>query len=136
MTSMDDEWRLYMDDGDRFLRAAVAGSRKRKSVFTPEILYNIVSMAIEKHFMGFLLYHHRLPDNHTLTDLVDAVRLVEDVDESLSERLTRMDRFQQICALSDYFREEPTSDDVREFLEIGGLVQDFVEQRLPLPSAN
>jgi hypothetical protein len=136
MTGMENEWRLYVRDGDRFLETAVAASRKRKDVFTPEILYNIVSMAIEKHIMGFLLYHNRLPDNHTLSDLADAVGLVCEFDGRLSARIVEMDRFQNICALSDYFRETPGESDVREFLEIGGQVRDFVEKNLPPLSKN
>ncbi len=68
--------------------------------------------------------------------LVDAIRLIEDFDDELSRRIVRMDRFQQICALSDYFREAPSEEDVEEFLEIGGHVRNFVAEHLPKLSEN
>ena len=128
---MENEWISYIRDGDRYLKAAAEGARRRKSVFIPEILYNIVSMAIEKHIMGYLLFHNRMPDNHTLADLAEAVGAIESFDDELIRRMVRMDRFQRICALSDYFRQQPSEDDVGEFLEIGQLVRNSVAELLP-----
>jgi hypothetical protein len=75
----EDEWRTFIDDGDRYLKAAAGGAARRPEVFTPEILYNLSAMAIEKHAMGYLMVHRRMPENHTLRDLMDAIRKLGDL---------------------------------------------------------
>ncbi|GBC59740.1 hypothetical protein DENIS_0681 [Desulfonema ishimotonii] len=128
--SGENEWRLFIQDGDKYLKTAVNASEKRSKVFTPDLLYNIVSMAIEKHVMGYLLYHNRLPDNHTLPDLMDAVPELRDADGDLCRDVIRMGHFQEICSLNTYNRRIPKEGDVREFLDIGTRIQDFVTSRL------
>ncbi|MFP4390418.1 MAG: hypothetical protein ACLFPR_15935, partial [Desulfococcaceae bacterium] len=122
-------------DGDRYLKTAVNGYRNRPAVFTPEIVYNLVGMAIEKHVMGVMLHDKKMPDNHTLTDLVHALEELCDVDRDLYDRILNMDRFQEICSLAAYRREPPAPDDVPEFLDVGTRVQALVNERLPSESA-
>lgn len=124
------EWKQFLNDGSRYLKTATNGFRSRPAVFTPEIVYNLVGMAIEKHIMGFLLHDNRLPDNHTLTDLIHALEDLCNVETDLYDRVIRMDRFQEICSMDAYRREPPDAGDVPEFLEVGGRIQTLVEQRL------
>ena len=65
-------YRDFQREGDAYLKTA-RGARKRPQVFTPTILYGILSLAIEKHLMAILLQVDQLPDNHTFRDLVDAM---------------------------------------------------------------
>ncbi len=134
MFSNSSSWQTFIDEGHRFYMTAANGSAKRAEVFTPDILYNLISMAIEKFIMGFLLYHNRMPDNHTLEDLIVALQKVEDVGEDLYNRVLNMDRFQEICSVFTYQRKTPGSEDIAEMLDVGRLIQAFVGDRLPLPS--
>ncbi|MGE0083718.1 MAG: hypothetical protein AB7S75_04795 [Desulfococcaceae bacterium] len=131
-------WQEYIEDGNKYLKTAVKGHESRKQVFTPEIIYNIVSMSIEKQIMGLLMYHNRLPENHTLRDLTDAVKELCPVTEGefhcfpqdLGEKLLAMDRFQEICCLDAYHRQTPCEEDVLEFIDTGQKVQTFVAECL------
>jgi hypothetical protein len=124
------EWKEYLADGERFLKTAVNGHRNRPTIFTPEIVYNLVGMAVEKHIMGFLMRDGRLADNHTLTDLVRALEEICEVEPDLYDRVIRMDRFQEICSMDAYHRQPPQHGDVPEFLEIGDRIRALVEARL------
>lgn len=124
-------WEEFIDDGDKYLKTAVNGYKKRKNIFTPEIIYNIVSMSIEKYIMGYLLYHNRLPDNHTLADLITAVKEIGEVDNELYAKIIHMNRFQEICSLNSYVRKAPSEKDNQEFLTIGERVRNFVKDQIP-----
>lgn len=124
------EWKDFLADGDRYLKTAANGFRNRPGVFTPEIVYNLVGMAIEKHIMGFLMHDDRLADNHTLTDLVHALEDLCEVDSDLYDRVIRMDRFQEICSMDAYRRQPPNVEDVPEFLAVGDRVRALVDARL------
>jgi hypothetical protein len=128
------EWETFIDEGTKYLRTAVNGAVKRKNVFTPEILYNIAAMSVEKHIMGYLFYHHKLPENHTLKDLADAMAENSDISASLCEKLAYMDSFQEICSLDTYCRRIPDDISIPGILDIGKDVKDFVYAHLPLPN--
>ncbi len=123
------EWKRFVDDGDKYLSAAINSSKRRK-VFTPELIYNIVAIAIEKHLMGYLLYHRKMPENHTLRDLTRAVREISPFSGYLEQKISYMDSFQEICCLSTYNRRVPDESDVSVFFEVGREVQAFVEKAL------
>jgi hypothetical protein len=128
-------WETFIDEGTKYLKTAVNGSAKRKDIFTPEILYNIAAMSIEKHIMGYLFYHHKLPENHTLKDLADAMAENSDISATLCEKLAYMDSFQEICSPDTYCRRIPDEINISGILEIGKEVKEFVYARLPLSSS-
>lgn len=131
-------WQEFIEHGEKYLKTAVNGSKFRKDVFTPDLLYNIIAMSIEKHIMGYLLYNNSMPDNHTLRDLVDAVKkLNPNPDSSLDdlfEKLVNMDRFQEICCIEFYHRDTPEEKDIQEFISIGQGVKEFVSKQIQIPS--
>ncbi len=92
-----DDWAQYRLEGEQFLRLAEQAHHRREA-FTPTILYNLVTMAIEKLVMAALMRCGRLPDNHTLHDLVAALeRWLPETVRGLAGPLCELDSFQDIC---------------------------------------
>lgn len=133
VSHQEKEWTRFTGEGAQFLKTAKNAVRKRRKVFTPDILYNLIAMSIEKYIMGYLFYRKNLPDNHTLGDLMDALRRVDEVEDELCDRIVRMDRFQEICCITTYSREMPQEKDIEEMLTLGERIRDFVEARMPAP---
>ncbi|VGO22412.1 hypothetical protein [Pontiella sulfatireligans] len=48
------DYQGFFREGDKYLKTA-RGGMKRPAVFTAEILYNIIGLAIEKHIMGAIM---------------------------------------------------------------------------------
>jgi hypothetical protein len=122
-------WEQFYREGLDYLKTALNASNRPK-VFTPVILYNISAMAIEKLFMGFLLYHKRLPENHTLEDLANEVTKVMPLSRKLKEKLLIMDSFQDICSIDQCGRKTLKEKDVRLFLSTALEVKIFTEKQL------
>lgn len=131
--SEEPTWEKFISDGEKYLSTAINGYKKRENIFTPDIIYHIVCMSIESNVMGFLFYNNHMADNHTLVDLVSAVKEITEVDQDLCQRIISMNRFQEsVCSLSAQIMVVPKKSDIKEFLSIGESVQDFVTARLPL----
>ena len=93
-----DDWAQYRLEGEQFLRLAEQAHHRQKKAFTPTILYNLVTMAIEKLVMAALMRCGRLPDNHTLHDLVAALeRWLPETVRGVAGPLCELDSFQDIC---------------------------------------
>lgn len=91
-------WEDYFTEGEGFLKTADAAYKKEKKAFTPEILYNMIAMSIEKFIMSALMRYGALPYNHTMKDLVEAMdSTFPSAIDDLREGLLRMDRYQEIC---------------------------------------
>lgn len=103
-------WETWLVKGDQYLNAATP--KGEKSVFRPEIRYNILSMAFESYVMAILDYHHTLPDNHTYTDLMMALETVIPVDENLKYRILKYENIQSICSIEKYHTTSPSESEL------------------------
>ena len=112
-----DDWPRYREEGEQFLRLAERAHEQQKKAFTPTILYNLVAMAIEKLVMAALMRCGRLPDNHTLHDLVAALeRWLPDSVRGLAEPLCQLDSFQDICDPYASTMTSPSAGEVESML--------------------
>ena len=125
-----DDWRQYIKEGGQYLKTATSAAERRGDVFTPEILYNLTAIAIEKFLMGFLMYHGDLADNHTMQDLINAVEGVAGRQEEIAEKMLYLDSFQEICDLDTYNRRAPEPEDMPHILAIGHEIKEFVAARV------
>lgn len=125
---MTDEWREFMDEGDAYLKTARGGQR-RPAVFTPEILYNILGLAIEKHVMAALIAKGMLADNHTFTDLIDATKQVGEIDGTIAGQLRKFESYQNICPVfSGYHRADIPPGAIPEMIKTAEEVRKWAHQ--------
>jgi len=112
-------WEEYLREGEQYLNTASRGFAGRRSVFTAEILYNLIAMAIEKMVMAALMEQGKLPYNHTMRDLAEAMeehfpgRL-----GGITERLLALDAYQEICDLDTYNRKPPAMEEIPAMLSL------------------
>lgn len=114
-----DNWQDYRRDGEQFLSVATGALHKGNSRFTPEILYNLVAMAIEKLIMAFLMRQGDLAENHTMGDLLRALEKHVGKHPELTEQFSYLDSFQEICVIETYNRRPPTGEEIKIIVEIG-----------------
>ncbi len=115
-----------LKEADQYFKTAVGGL-KRETVFTPEILYNILGMAIEKYCMALLYYKESMPENHTFLDLVAAMGLVVSLPEDIQEELETLQGYQEICSLSTYVRIPPDRAAILNMVETTRKLESFVK---------
>ena len=114
-----DNWRDYRRDGEQFLKTAQGAYDKKKKAFSPDTLYNLTCMAIEKLIMAFLMKNGDLAENHTMGDLLRALQLHLGEVPELAGKLLYMNDFQEICSLEHFTIRIPSDEDVTRFLAIG-----------------
>lgn len=124
-------WQEFLDDGNRFLRTANTAYSNQNKIFTPEILYNLVAMAIEKFVMAALMNHGTMPYNHTMADLVEAM---EDVFpgaiEVIREGLLNLDQYQDICDPYEFTITPPSKEEIPAMIALALYLQELVENKL------
>jgi hypothetical protein len=124
-------WEEFFNHGEGFLNAAVQAQRKGVQTFTPEILYNLIAMAIEKFVMAALMRHGELPCNHTMADLVAAMEQVfPGKMGEISTGLLQMDQYQDICALDGFTIIPPKMEEIPAMIELAEQLRQVVQQQL------
>ncbi|MCF7816633.1 MAG: hypothetical protein K9M54_02025 [Kiritimatiellales bacterium] len=120
----------FMVEGDQYLNAARGGTR-RPAIFTAEILYNLLGLAIEKHIMAALIFKGTLADNHTFTDLIDATRQVGEIDAAIASQLRKFESYQNICPVfAGYHRAELPAGAIPEMIATAEAVQAWAERMI------
>lgn len=106
----DLNWEKWLKNGDQYLKAA--NSKGKKSVFNPDIRYNLLSMSLEGYIMAITDYHNRLPFNHTYTDLVLSLERIYPIDAALKAKILKYENIQSICSIEKYHRQAPTPEEL------------------------
>ena len=125
-----DGWRDYRLHGQQFLQTAEKALNRGDGRFSAEAIYNIMAMAVEKLCMAFLLYHQDLAENHTMADLLDALRRHVPVPENLARDILYLGSFQEICDLDVQHRQQPTTSELQRICATAGQLSSFVQLHL------
>lgn len=96
---------------------------KRETIFTPAILYNLLSLSIEKYFMALSLFHGQMPIGHTFSGLLDSISPHLALSEDWVRELKYFESLQEICDLDLYIRKGPSREDIALMLEFSGKLQ-------------
>ena len=126
-TQSIEDWQNFRVEGLQFLHLAENAYAKKKKAFTPEILYNLIAMAIEKLAMSALMHIGRLPYNHTMHDLADALEeWIPAAIAGMEESVRALDKHQEICDPYSFTLRTPSMDDIAHMLQLARIL----EQRL------
>ena len=128
-------WPEFLKDGNAYLRTAQGAYKKGNRIFTPEILYNIIAMAIEKFVMAALMSRGTMPYNHTMADLVEAMETIfPHAINDIREGLLKLDSYQDICDPYEFTIVEPENDEIPEMLNLAQRLQGLAVEKLTQPA--
>lgn len=113
MKTTNHDWQTWLAHGDQFFKGSTPKNGKA-SILGPVIRYNMMSMALESYVMGILNCFGTMPDNHTFTDLVDALDHVIKLDPVLKQQILKHENIQSICSVDKYQRRAPEEDELAE----------------------
>ncbi len=122
-------WEDFLREGEAYLKTGTGAHARGRKAFTPEILYNIVTMAIEKLVMAALMQRGALPYNHTMADLVEAMETVFPIEIlDLKEKLLDLDHYQEICDIDAFNIRPPTVLEIPGMLEMAWELRQLVHR--------
>lgn len=109
-----DNFNSWLDKGNKYF-AGVQGKNGNPCKLSPTIQYNLVCLAFESYVMAILDFHSKLPENHSITDLLDALETVMPIGIDLRNKIIKYEEVQLICPIIEYNRRDPSIEEVNEF---------------------
>lgn len=125
------EHNQWIAEANGYFKAATGGLN-RKEIFTNEILYNIISMSIEKYLMGFLVSRNQLPQCHTLSNMIQEVKVLTPVSDYIVQKMNYFDKVQQICSLVNYDKTIITDKDILVMINLLKEIRVMVQENISL----
>ncbi len=120
----------FLAEGDGFMRVVV-NAHKRPKIFTTELTFNMLTMAIEKHAMAILMSRGKLPENHTFMDLLDGLKWVVPVSEANHALLLTLHAQESMCSLEVPAKPRiPESERLQEYIGLGLKMQAAAREML------
>jgi hypothetical protein len=127
-TQAIDDWQQFKAEGLQYLGLAERAFHKGHTTFTPDILYNLIAMAIEKMVMSALMAIGRLPFNHTMHDLVAALeQWLPETVRGMEEPIRSLDSYQDICDPYACSIRIPTSEEIASMLVLARQLEQRLE---------
>lgn len=124
-------WQDFLADGGGYLNIAVGAIARRREVFTPQILYNLIAMSIEKFVMAALMRYGAMPYNHTMADLAEAMEeTFPGVVVDIRNELLQLDKYQEICDLEGFSIAPPDMEKIPAMLDLAIRVKNLVTERI------
>lgn len=124
-------WEDFLREGEAYLKTAAGAHARRRDIFSAEILYNIIAMAIEKFVMAALMRHGTMPYNHTMGDLAEAMEETFcGAMGEMKEKLLAMDKYQEICDPETYTIRSPAMEEIPEMLQLAKQLESLVIKTL------
>ena len=109
----------FLAEGDGYMRV-VANAHKRPMIFTTELTFNLLTLAIEKHAMAILMSRGKLPENHTFMDLLDGLKWVVPVSEANHALLLTLHAEESMCSLEVPTKPRiPEPERLVEYIQLG-----------------
>lgn len=128
-----DGWLEMLDEGKRYLAIAQGSAKSNK--FSMSTRYNIAVMAFEKYVMALCMQAGQLPENHTITDLAEALKEFTNIDNESLSVVRSFENYQKLCFLDDYERKEFSTNELEVFISAVVKFCKSIEIRLQ-PSVN
>ncbi len=131
-TQAIDDWQQFKAEGLQYLGLAERAFHKGNTTFTPDILYNLITMAIEKMVMSALMAIGRLPFNHTMHDLVAALeQWLPEAVRGMEEPIRSLDSYQDICDPYACSIRIPTGEEIAGMLVLARQLEQRLSRPLP-----
>jgi hypothetical protein len=122
-------WELYLEEGNDYYRR-VSSSIKQEQLSSTGI-FNILKLALEKYWIGFLLFNHQTPENSTSFSLQYLVSNLASKDAlKFQEDMLFMDSlgYSENSFITE--NKKPSHAVLYKMLQITENVKHFVENKI------
>jgi hypothetical protein len=128
------DWQDHVQAGMQYLKTAGNGLNRR-AVFNNELIFQLAAMGIEKIIVGICQYYGRMPTDHSLSGLVEALESVCPLDGDLADMIRRVEQMDDMCSLRPDHRVSPADVEIEIALLAGREVVCFAKQHVPLQAS-
>jgi len=125
---------IMIKGADSYYNSA-RGAFYKDSKFTTELIFNILTMAVEKYLVGLLMSKGIMPENHVIKYLLEETELYFTLDKTVHQNLTKVDEYLYICSLDSFTKKVPSRDELESMIMALDNLKNFVHKHTAIEFA-
>ncbi len=126
-------WEKYYNEANSYSKAAFGAYNKNR--FGSQVVYNLLSMAIENYLTALCISGGEMPEHEGISYMLRQVNKNIEIPESFFQEARFMNRFMNFCSLEVFEPKDPLRADLERMLRFTEELQSFSEGKLkPLAS--
>ena len=122
---MEQTWKKYFDDANGYSKAAIGSSSKKK--FGSQVVYNLISMAIENYLTALCISSGEMPEHEGISYMLRQVAKNIEIPEPFHQEARFMNRFMNYCSLEVQEPIDPTHEELARMIGFMGDLKSFCE---------
>lgn len=129
-----ENWRKYHNEANDYSKAAFGSFNKRK--FGSQVVYNLLSMAIENYLTALCVSCGEMPEHEGISYMLRQVGKNVQIPEAFFDEARFVNRFMNFCSLEVFEPKDPTRSDLVRMLSFTDDIKQYCEKKLLLEQAS
>lgn len=100
--------------------------------FNEELVFNILTMSVEKYLVGLLMSKDNMPMNHVIKYLLEETEAYFSLDKTIHEQLAKVDDYLYICSMDDFTKKVPAKEELENILLAVEKLKEFTHANVDL----
>jgi len=105
-------------------------SMKRKSKFTNDLLYNVISLCTEKLFMALLSHNQINATHHTPMALFNEANRLNKLPEEFRDTVKLISKFESICQFDSFGYKTPADSEIKQMATGLVNIKNYIDEKL------
>lgn len=127
-------WRKYFDEANAYSKTAFGSFNKSK--FGNQVVYNLLSMAIENYLTALCLKIGQMPRHSGITAILKQIEKTMEIPEAFHVEARFINSFMNFCSLEVLEPKDPSRADLVRMLSFTTDIKRFSEDKLLLEQAS
>ncbi|MCY1723412.1 hypothetical protein OU798_23880 [Prolixibacteraceae bacterium Z1-6] len=123
-----ESWRKYFDEANAYSKTAFGSFNKSK--FGSQVIYNLLSMAVENYLTALCSKIGQMPEHSGITAILRQVQKSMDIPEIFHVEARFINSFMNFCSLEVLETKDPSRSDLVRMLGFTDELKRFCEERL------
>jgi hypothetical protein len=126
---MEKDWVFYFNEGISLHNTAKKSLSNPDSKFNNELLFNILSMSMERLLISVMLQNKKVPYSETISGLMRETKAFLTWPEELSKNVLWLNRFVYLCSLDPNPLKIPNDEEICRILQIASEIKELIEEQ-------
>lgn len=123
-------WQKYYDEAISYSKGASGAFEKSK--LGSQVVYNLVSLAIENYLTALCVSKNTLPEHSSISSMIRQLGKYMDVPAGFTEEARFLNKFMNFCSLEVLETIEPSHDDLARILGFADELKIFCDKELAI----
>ncbi len=132
---------MELEGYDKMIKGADSYFNSAKSAFIKgskfngELVFNILTMSIEKYLVGLLMSKGIMPVNHVIEYLLKETDEYFKIDKIIQKTLATVDDYLYICSMDNFINKIPSNEELDNLIAAVDKLKIFVHEHCLFESA-